>query len=214
MTLPSTAERSNRGNGRVLHRSGRLRPTSRIAPSKRPPLDPDQLVLDLDLVALAGTRTRAAPVSSIDALVAAGVPRAGDRFHRSDVALAVMAFHTAFDLPRQGMPSMKVDEEIANLRVSLLVEEVGEFVTATRSGDLVGIADALADVVYVAYGAAVTYGIDLDSVVAEVHRANMSKLDAAGLPVLRADGKVLKSDRYRPPNVSGVLHQQLPLPLF
>jgi predicted HAD superfamily Cof-like phosphohydrolase len=93
----------------------------------------------------------------------------------------------------------------------LLSEEVGELRDATATRDIVGIADALADIVYVAYGTAVTYGLDLDAVLAEVHRANMSKLDADGRPVLRADGKVLKSARYRPPDVAGVLAQQLPL---
>jgi len=176
-------------------------------------LDPAQLVLDLELPVPTCGRPGQTVTSGITVLGPPLGPRPGERFHRSDVALAVIAFHTAFGLPRQMRPSITVDEEIADLRVGLLVEEVDEFASATRSRDLVGIADALADIVYVAYGAAVTYGIDLDAVLSEVHRANMSKLDAAGRPVLRADGKVIKSDRYRPPNVAGVLHQQLPLPL-
>jgi len=65
--------------------------------------------------------------------------------------------------------------------------------------------------VYVAYGSAITYGIELDAVVREVHRANMSKLDQAGRPVLREDGKVLKSQQYRPPDVTAVLEGQLEL---
>ena len=72
-------------------------------------------------------------------------------------------------------------------------------------------ADALADVVYVAYGSAVTYGIDLDAVVREVHHSNMSKLDAQGNPILRKDGKVLKSEQYRPPDVRKVIDEQPPL---
>lgn len=129
------------------------------------------------------------------------------------VAAAVAAFHAAFDLPRRALPCVDVGENLAQLRVALLEEEVGEFVVATRARDLVGIADALADIVYVAYGAALTYGIDLDLVLAEVHRANMSKLDSRGRPVKRADGKVVKSDRYRPPDVRGALQLQLPLQL-
>jgi predicted HAD superfamily Cof-like phosphohydrolase len=70
---------------------------------------------------------------------------------------------------------------------------------------LIGIADALADIVYVVYGAALTYGIDLDAVLREVHRSNMSKLDSDGKPVLRADGKVLKSDRYVRPDIAAAL---------
>lgn len=146
-------------------------------------------------------------------LAAAHGPRPGEMFLRSDVGLAVIAFHTAFDLPRRLRPTADVPADLAQLRISLLEEEVGEFAVSARANDLVGLADALADIVYVAYGAAVTYGVDLDAVLAEVHRANMSKLDSLGRPVLREDGKVLKSERYRPPNVAGVLYQQPPLPL-
>jgi predicted HAD superfamily Cof-like phosphohydrolase len=106
-----------------------------------------------------------------------------------------------------------VDADLVELRIRLLVEEVGEFADAARAGDLVALADALGDIVYVAYGAAVTYGVDLDAVLAEVHRANMSKLDETGRPILRADGKVLKSERYRPPDVAGVIYHQAPLPV-
>jgi hypothetical protein len=77
-----------------------------------------------------------------------------------------------------------------------------------EAGDLQGIAQELADVVYVAYGTALTYGIPLDAVLAEVHRANMSKLDADGKPLLRDDGKVLKSELYRAPDVAAVLARQ------
>lgn len=131
----------------------------------------------------------------------------------SSAMLAVAAFHNAFDLPRQSLPNVDVDAELARLRVDLLVEEVGEFAEATQRGDIVAMADALGDIVYVAYGAAVTYGIDLDAVLAEIHRANMSKLDADGRPVLRKDGKVLKSSRYTSPDVAQVLARQLELPL-
>ena len=126
----------------------------------------------------------------------------------SDAMLAVAAFHAAFDLPRQSSPSLNVSDELAQLRVDLLVEEVGEFADATKRRDPVAMADALGDIVYVAYGAAVTYGMDLDAVLAEIHRSNMSKLGADGSPVLREDGKVLKSSRYRPPNIARVLAEQ------
>lgn len=86
-------------------------------------------------------------------------------------------------------------------------EEFGELIQAVAQRDLVAIADALADIVYVAYGTALTYGVDLDAVLHEVHRANMSKLDADGRPIRRADGKVLKSDRYSPPDVAAVLRR-------
>ncbi len=128
-----------------------------------------------------------------------------------EVLAKVLEFHEAFGLPREPLPTAHVGDTLAQLRVRLLREEVEEFADATEQRDLVAIADALADVVYVAYGSAATYGIDLDSVVREVHRSNMSKLDAKGRPVLREDGKVLKSERYRPPHVGHVIDEQLPL---
>ena len=63
----------------------------------------------------------------------------------------------------------------------------------------------LADIAYVVYGTALTYGIDLDSALREVHRSNMSKLGNDGKPLIRDDGKVLKSERYFPPDIASVL---------
>lgn len=122
-----------------------------------------------------------------------------------DVAAAVAEFHQAFGRPVQRQPTADIDPALARLRVDLVQEEVGEFIAASEQGDLIGIADALADIVYVVYGTALTYGIDLDAVLREVHRSNMSKLDSDGKPVLRPDGKVLKSDRYFPPDIASVL---------
>ena len=122
-----------------------------------------------------------------------------------DMAAAVAEFHSAFSLPMRQLPSAEIDRALARLRVALLEEEVSEFVAASQQGDLIGIADALADIVYVVYGTALTYGIDLDSVLQEVHRSNMSKLDADGKPLIRADGKVIKSERYFPPDVPSSL---------
>jgi predicted HAD superfamily Cof-like phosphohydrolase len=138
----------------------------------------------------------------------AAMPGAG----LSEAMLAVGQFHQAFGLPRSGRASADVPDSLARLRVDLLVEEVGEFADATTARDLVGLADALADIVYVAYGAAITYGIDLDAALREVHRSNMSKLDEHGRPIHREDGKVLKSARYTPPDIAGVLYFQPPLP--
>ncbi|MDN3352165.1 MazG nucleotide pyrophosphohydrolase domain-containing protein [Actinomadura sp. DC4] len=122
------------------------------------------------------------------------------------------AFHTAFGVHRNDAPTADVPAEVAALRIRLLAEEVGEYAEAVADGDLVGIADALADIVYVAYGAAVTYGIDLDAVLAEVHRSNMTKADEDGRVIRRKDGKVLKSARYTPPDVAAVLRAQTEVP--
>ncbi len=125
-----------------------------------------------------------------------------------DVARAVAQFHGAFGLPVKQSPGVEIDHDLARLRIDLLEEEVSEFVTASQKEDLVAIADALADIVYVIYGTALTYGIHLDSVLREVHRSNMSKLGGDGKPLLRGDGKVVKSERYFPPDISSVLSMQ------
>jgi predicted HAD superfamily Cof-like phosphohydrolase len=125
-------------------------------------------------------------------------------------AAALAEFHQTFNLPMRYVPSADIDDALARLRVALLQEEVGEFVAASERGDLIGVADALADIVYVAYGTALTYGIDLDAVLHEVHRSNMSKLGSDDNPLIRDDGKVLKSERYFPPDVESVLRLQKP----
>jgi len=119
-----------------------------------------------------------------------------------DVAGAVAEFHRAFGLPVRRSPGADIDRDLARLRIGLLEEEVSEFAAAAEQQDLVGIADALADIAYVIYGTALTYGIDLDAVLREVHRSNMSKLGGDGKPLLRDDGKVIKSERYVPPDLA------------
>lgn len=126
--------------------------------------------------------------------------RAGSR-----IAAQVREFHLSYELPVADLPSAQVDDGQVTLRQSLIEEEVGELRVAAEAGDIVGIADALADIVYVAYGSACVYGIDLDVVLDEVHASNMTKLGADGRPVRRADGKVLKGPDYRPPDVRRVL---------
>jgi predicted HAD superfamily Cof-like phosphohydrolase len=122
------------------------------------------------------------------------------------VASNVAAFHAAFGLVAQDSLA-PLPRGIAQQRQALLEEEVAEVAAAVRDGRLEEIAQELADVVYVVYGTALAYGIDLDSVLAEVHRANMSKLGVDGRPVVR-DGKVVKSSNFRPPDVGKVLRLQ------
>jgi predicted HAD superfamily Cof-like phosphohydrolase len=170
----------------------------------------EQLALDIEVpppgptlvVALPGAEVEVQGLSANVGLQLAGL---------SEPFAQVLEFHEAFNLPREPLPTIHVADSLAQLRVRLLREEVEEFADAVERRDLVAIADALADVVYVAYGSAVTYGLDLDAAVSEVHESNMSKLDSNGRPVLREDGKVLKSARYRPPNLGRVLGEQLPL---
>lgn len=116
----------------------------------------------------------------------------------------VLQFHRQFDLPVAATPQQPT-AEITELRAQLIREEAAEVVAALGETDLAAIAQELADLVYVAYGTALSLGIDLDVVLAEVHRANMSKLDEHGQPVRRADGKILKGPSFSPPDVAAVL---------
>ncbi|MFT8396694.1 GNAT family N-acetyltransferase [Propionibacterium sp.] len=137
----------------------------------------------------------------------------------------VRTFHRIYGLPLvEDAPSL--DRPHLDMRMSLIAEEFGELVGAVYgatsrdlleeafnaardatddSHDVVGAADALADLVYVIYGMALETGIDLPAVLAEVQRSNMSKLGADGKPIYRADGKVLKGPHYRGPDIAAVL---------
>jgi predicted HAD superfamily Cof-like phosphohydrolase len=98
------------------------------------------------------------------------------------------------------------DDTIVDLRVDLIAEEFLELREAIVNEDIVEIADALTDLLYVVYGAGHAFGIDLDECFLEVHASNMSKLDDEGQPIYREDGKVLKSDNYFKPNLASVLY--------
>ncbi|MFD7547916.1 MazG nucleotide pyrophosphohydrolase domain-containing protein [Streptomyces sp. NPDC059578] len=119
----------------------------------------------------------------------------------------VNEFHRAFGLDARTVPE-EVPARLAAHRQDLLDEEVAEVAEVAVDGPLDRLAHELADVVYVAYGTALVHGIDLDRVIAEIHRANMSKLGPDGVPRVRADGKVLKGDHYRAPDVAAALRDQ------
>ncbi|MFR9788629.1 MazG nucleotide pyrophosphohydrolase domain-containing protein [Streptomyces sp. MB22_4] len=119
----------------------------------------------------------------------------------------VREFHRAFGLDARSTPT-EVPPELAAHRWDMLAEEAAEVGEVSVEGPLDKLAHELADVVYVAYGTALVHGIDLDEVIAEIHRANMSKLGPGGQVSRRADGKVLKGEHYRAPDVSSVLRRQ------
>lgn len=116
----------------------------------------------------------------------------------------VSEFHRTFELLSNPEPVL-VDEGTRELRATLIEEEAAEAAEALRGDDLAHIAHELADVIYVAYGAALTLGIDLDAAVAEIHRANMSKVGEDGTVLRREDGKVLKGSNFKPADVGSVL---------
>lgn len=125
------------------------------------------------------------------------------------VSEMVEQFHLTFGVPIRREPTLLVPSSEKNLRIHLLEEELCELEDALEADDLVGVADGLADIAYVLYGTALTFGIDLDAVVAEVHRSNMSKL-SQGRPLYRSDGKVLKGPQYKPPNIAAALARSVP----
>jgi predicted HAD superfamily Cof-like phosphohydrolase len=96
-------------------------------------------------------------------------------------------------------------KDVIKLRVELIREEFQELKDAIKDKDLVEVADALTDILYVTYGAGVAFGIDLDACLAEVHRSNMTKLGADGKPVHREDGKIIKGPNYEKPNLKPIL---------
>ncbi|MGC9496126.1 MazG nucleotide pyrophosphohydrolase domain-containing protein [Streptomyces sp. WG7] len=125
----------------------------------------------------------------------------------SSPAGLVRAFHLAFGLDVRTTPT-EVSPGLAAHRAELLAEEAAEVAEVSVAGPLDRLAHELADVVYVAYGTALVHGIDLDAVIAEVHRSNMTKLGPDGRAGRRADGKVLKGEHYEAPDVPGVLRRQ------
>jgi len=96
-------------------------------------------------------------------------------------------------------------EDITGLRRDLIIEELTELQEAVDAKDIVEVADALTDLLYVIYGAGAAFGIDLDACFQEVHASNMSKLMPDGTVLRREDGKILKSPNYFVPDLKKVL---------
>ena len=93
-------------------------------------------------------------------------------------------------------------EKINNLRYDLIKEELAELKDAMEKKDLLEVADALTDILYVTYGAGHAFGIDLDKCFEEVQNSNMSKLDENGKPIYNESGKVMKGPNYFKPDLS------------
>ena len=97
------------------------------------------------------------------------------------------------------------DFSTRELRLELISEEFSELAQAIDDRDMIQIADALTDLLYVVYGAGHAFGIDLDECFQEVHSSNMSKLGPNGKPIHREDGKVMKGPGYFEPDLEGIL---------
>ncbi len=119
----------------------------------------------------------------------------------------VLGFHKGFGCHIEVEPTASPSWEVTDVRARLIQEELDEYREAVADGDLVRVADALSDLMYVLLGTYIAHGLHTraEALFDEVHRSNMSKLDENGRPVLREDGKILKPDCWSPPNLASVL---------
>jgi|TARA_B100001093_G_scaffold401838_1_gene389547 predicted HAD superfamily Cof-like phosphohydrolase len=113
----------------------------------------------------------------------------------------VGVFMKTFGQEVKDKPSFSTDK-INKLRLDLIKEELSELTEAMNNKDLLEVADALTDILYVTYGAGHAFGINLDKCFDEVQNSNMSKLDENGKPIFNESGKVMKGPNYFKPNLS------------
>ncbi len=120
---------------------------------------------------------------------------------------AVALFHRSFGLGISERPKADLGEAKNNLRFNLMDEENREYFEAARKDDLVEVADALGDMLYILCGTILEHGMQhiIEEVFDEIQRSNMSKLGEDGRPIYREDGKVLKGPSYFKPDIKGIL---------
>ena len=125
-------------------------------------------------------------------------------------------FQSAYKSTRNTKPTLITTDE-AQLRYRLGKEELEEYLEACNNNDLIEVADALADQLYILLGTMVAHGMKdvIEDIFDDVHRSNMSKLGPDGKPIYREDGKILKGPNFSPPNISKYLldNGQLEIPL-
>ncbi len=121
---------------------------------------------------------------------------------------SVAEFHTVFKIGNADQIKL-IDENDYLLRFNLIKEENEEYLEACKNNDIIEIADALGDQLYILFGTILKHGLEhkIEEVYDEIHRSNMSKLDENGRPIYREDGKVLKSNLYFKPNIKKILDQ-------
>ena len=122
---------------------------------------------------------------------------------------AVQAFHEAFKINVNYEPTINVSDQIKELRFNLMKEENEEYQEAVRNNDLIEVADALGDMLYILCGTILTHGMQhkITEVFEEIQRSNMSKLGADGNPIYREDGKVMKGPNYFKPDIKAILNK-------
>ena len=117
---------------------------------------------------------------------------------------AVKDFHDTFGLSYNDSPTVALEEKIIELRYNLMKEENEEYIEAARKNDIIEVADALGDMLYILCGTIIEHGMSdiIEDVFDEIQKSNMSKLGADGKPIYRKDGKVMKGPNYFKPNFS------------
>ncbi|MCB0463583.1 MAG: nucleoside triphosphate pyrophosphohydrolase family protein [Flavobacteriaceae bacterium] len=120
---------------------------------------------------------------------------------------AVKAFHDAFKIGYRETPKADLGTEKNMLRYKLMREENEEYLDAANDNDIVEVADALGDMLYILCGTIIEHGLQhkIEEVFNEIQRSNMSKLGGDGQPIYREDGKVLKGPNYFKPNIEDIL---------
>ena len=124
-----------------------------------------------------------------------------------DKILAVKKFHESFKLDFLEKPKANLGKSKNTLRFNLMREENEEYLEAANINDLIEVADALGDMLYILCGTIIEHGLQykIDEIFDEIQRSNMSKLDNNGNPIFREDGKVLKGPNYFRPNIKKIL---------
>ena len=124
-----------------------------------------------------------------------------------DKIFAVKEFHKAFKLDYLDEPKADLGTDKNKLRFYLMKEENEEYFEAANNNDMVEVADALGDMLYILCGTIIEHGMQhkIDEIFSEIQNSNMSKLGADGNPIYREDGKVLKGPNYFKPNIKGIL---------
>ena len=119
----------------------------------------------------------------------------------------VAKFHDVFQIGNELTPVSAVGKPTFTLRYNLMKEENEEYLEACENNDLVEIADALGDQLYILCGTILKHGLQhkIEEVFEEIQKSNMSKLDAEGSPIFREDGKILKGENYFKPNIKSIL---------
>lgn len=122
---------------------------------------------------------------------------------------AVIEFHTSFGLGVSEEMRADLGEQKNMLRFNLMDEENKEYLEAAQNNDLVEVADALGDMLYILCGTILEHGMQykIEEVFEEIQRSNMSKLGEDGKPIYREDGKVLKGPNYFKPNIKEILEK-------